>query len=146
MTIPIKNFIRDKATFHSEMTYDETRICFNIKPYRSTETGIYFILDGEDILKVGKAEGKQGLAGRIGSYRSSQITRLSNDRTTQLLFNTMTKSHKGKTLSLYVFEIKMIETIFEGYPVKTSLVRSFEETLSRQARSEGHSMVLSGQD
>ena len=140
------NFIKTRAIRHSSMKYDESRMCFLMEPYRSTETGIYFIVDENDILKVGKAEGKNGLAGRLGSYRTSQVTRYPNDRTTQLLFKTMTTTHKDKWLDMYVFEIPMSEVLFEGYAVKTSLARSFEETLSRQARLEGHSMAMSGQD
>jgi len=140
------DFVKNRATFHSHMQYDESRMCFLMDAYRSIETGIYFILDGDDILKVGKAEGKNGLSGRLGSYRSSQVTRYPNDRTTQLLFKTMTTTHKDKILSMYVFPIPMSEVLFEGYTVKTSLARSFEETLSRQARLEGHSMTMSGQD
>ena len=145
----VKDFIILKTNLHSSMRYDESRMCFLMEPYRSTETGIYFIVDDNDkfdILKVGKAEGKYGLSGRLGSYRSSQVTRYPNDRTTQLLYKTMTNTHKDKWLSMYVFEIPMSDVLFEGYVVKASLARSFEELLSKQARAEGHTMVLSGQD
>lgn len=139
----VKQLIETKAKFFSFMTYVERTSSFDMGQYSSENTGIYFIVyennltNTFDILKVGKADGERGLRSRLGKYRTRRRlpTRV-----------VMSGSHKDKILSLYTFEIPMEKVLFEEYSVQTSFIRSFEKTLSIQARSEGHSMLLSGQD
>jgi hypothetical protein len=132
------------------MTYDDTEVRFVMEQCRDTTTGVYFIVDEQngmfDILKVGKAEGKRGLSQRLNGYRTTGRTRLPVDRTAQLWHNVMTNQHRGSTLSVYIYPLAMTEVLIEGYTVRSSMVRSFEETLSKQARLEGNSMLLSGFD
>ena len=69
--VSVTNFIKDHAVFHSDMTYNCERKSFNLDSYQKTNQGIYFILDKEDILKIGKADGQKGLKGRVADYRKS---------------------------------------------------------------------------
>lgn len=142
----VLDFIKTKGKHHCEMQWLDNRKGFDMEIYRSRSSGIYFILDGDNIMKVGKADGKGGLHSRLYSYRNDHTKRIKVCRTVQLYDRVMNGELRGKTLSVYVFEMESPEVLFEGYTVKSSIVRSFEETLSKQARAEGHSMLLSGQD
>lgn len=142
----VLDFIKEKAKYHCEMQWIDERKGFDMEICRSESSGVYFILDGNDIMKIGKADGKRGLHLRLYSYRNNHVKRIKVCRTVQLYDRVMNGELKGNPLSVYYFEMETPETLFEGYTVKSSIVRSFEETLSKQARAEGHSMLLSGQD
>lgn len=144
--MPVLDFVRTRATYGGEMRYNAPRIGFDMPVLTSEVPGVYFILLGTDILKVGKAEGKLGIKGRLLNYRSTNRSRLPFDRTCQLVHRIMTTDLKDQVLEVYYFEVPKTETLLEGYTVLTSMARSFEELLSRQARVEGHSMLLSGFD
>jgi hypothetical protein len=142
----VLDFIKNTAVWHDEMKYDETRAAFNMASSKNTDIGIYFIVYGKDILKVGKADGKKGLAGRIHDYRSSCKSRLNRDNTARLINETMTsKKWKGKALEFYTYSVPEVEMNIHGYKIKLSGARSLEEQLSRQAEKEGHSLALSAQ-
>lgn len=142
----VLEFIRSNAVRHDVIKYDGSRVAFDIKPSKNTRMGIYFILHGKDILKVGKADGKKGLAGRIQDYRSSGKARLHRDKTALLIHETMTsKKWDGETLEFYTYTLPEIEMSIHDYKIKLSGARSLEEQLSRQAEKEGHSLALSAQ-
>ena len=140
------DFIINSSVWHDNMKYDESRAAFNMSSSQNTDIGIYFIVHGKEILKVGKADGKKGLAGRIQDYRSSGKKRLHRDKTALLIHETMTsKKWKGKELEFYTFNVPEVEMTIHGYKIKLSGARSLEEQLSRQAEKEGHSLALSAQ-
>ena len=153
----VEQFILTKATYMSTMTYDKERYGWDIPNLPSKTPGIYFIVRDKsstdptlDILKVGKAEGKYGLRGRMQSYTSTSVNRKDWDRTIQYVHNAMHSllDKKGNhcDLHLYCFEMPMSKVLFEGFELEASIIRSLEKTLSVQATGEGHSMLLSGQD
>jgi len=144
--IKVIDFVKKKATFHSSTTYDETTAQFKMPIYQSKTPGVYFILYGNDIMKVGKADGRNGLKGRLNDYRAKNVIRIPNDPTAKLFHDIMTTKLKGKVLDFYVYEIPMLETLLEGYTIHMSRARSFEIALSKQANEEGHSMLLSSQN
>lgn len=144
----VLNFVNKIARIHSNMQYDLTRCSFIMEPYKNNASGVYFILDGDDILKIGKADGTNGLKGRIASYRANHSKRkmIGNDYTLNRFYELMTGEFNNKTLKMYVYEVPNKEIILEGYTVKADMARGLEKILSQQAKSEGHSMLLSGQD
>lgn len=155
----VENFILSKAVYISTMEYEPDRYGWNIAALPDKIPGIYFIVRAGkfkgkgaklDILKVGKAEGKQGLRGRIQSYSSTSINRKDWDRTIRYLHTSMQtlldENNDHCEIKLYCMELPMTKVLFEGYELEQSMIRSLEKTLSVQATQEGHSMLLSGQD
>ena len=156
--LSVDKFISKKCTFLSTMVYDPERYKWDMNlDGLSTTPGIYFIVRGSfdestkfDILKVGKADGKRGLRGRMQSYTSVSVNRKDSDRTIMYVHDSMRSllDDNGKhcELKLYYFAIPLETILFEGYKCETSVIRSFERSLSIKAGEEGHSMLLSGQD
>tara|TARA_B110000444_G_C18596592_1_gene480997 strand:- start:144 stop:587 length:444 start_codon:yes stop_codon:yes gene_type:complete len=147
MQISILNFIQEHAIFHSDMVYDESRKSFNMNSYENNHPGIYFILDGDDLLKIGKADGNTGLKGRISTYRTRLVRSYeTGDQTTILWHTVMTGNLKSKKLKMYVLPIDPIKVSFKGVEVNAMMARSLEKKLSELANIQGHSMMLSGQN
>ena len=147
MQISVLNFIQAHAIFHSDMVYDESRKSFNMNSYENNHPGIYFILDGDDLLKIGKADGNTGLKGRISTYRTRLVRSYeTGDQTTILWHTVMTGNLKSKKLKMYVLPIDPIKVSFKGVEVNAMMARSLEKKLSELANIQGHSMMLSGQN
>jgi len=145
--INVIEFISENALFHSEMTYNLERKSFDLDPYESTYPGIYFILDNQDILKIGKADGKQGLKGRIANYRTRLVKNFEKGDSTVLLWNTvMTGSLNETVLSIYLLPLEPRTTTHLGIEVEIMIARSLESKLSKLAKKQHHSMKLSGQN
>lgn len=145
MKLAVLEFMHTHATLHSSMEYDSNRKSFSIKPCEDTTPGVYFIVSADDILKIGKAEGRYGLKGRIKSYRSNLSTR-KNDHTVDRIFFVMTGKLHNCVLHMYILPLPKEKVLFKGHEIELQMARSLEKTLSKQARLEGHSMLLSGQD
>ena len=145
--LTVLEFIEQKAQFHGIMKYNEQRHSFDLEQCNIVDHGIYFFVDGIDILKVGKADGKFGLKGRLNNYRYDNLqTRAEFDRTANRLYTIFEDPKmREKSIVVWVLPVPMVESIFEGYSVQMSRARSLEEQLSRQAEKEGHSLLLSGQ-
>ena len=144
--ISVIEFINANAKFHSNMTYNHDRKSFNLEPYGDPTPGIYFILDIDDILKIGKADGRSGLKGRVSTYRTRLVTRYKvGDPTVLLWEKIMTGELNGKTLKMYVLPLEPTYANFKGIEVEMLMARSLEYKLSKLASLEGHSMALSGQ-
>lgn len=140
----VLDFVNKKAKFHSTMTYNLPKKSFIMESCDCTVAGIYIIMHELDILKVGKAEGKYGLHGRLSSYTHDLSKRIT-DKSVQLYERIMTGPLKDKTLQIYTCQVPAKKTLFEGLELELHLARSLEYKLSKQAKAEGHSMLLSGQ-
>ena len=145
MKLSVLDFINTYAKFHSSMVYIPERKSFNLAISDDDRPGIYFILNGEDILKIGKADGKNGLKGRIKSYKSNLSSRR-QDPTVARIYQAMTGVLKNQELSLYLLPLPPIRQQIMGYWLDLQMARSLEYQLSTQAKHEQHSMLLSGQD
>ena len=144
--INVLEFIAANAKLHSNMVYNFDRKSFNLQPYGDTTPGIYFILDENDILKIGKADGRLGLKGRVSTYRARLVTRYKvGDPTVLLWEKIMTGKLDGKILKMYVLPLEPTYANFKGIEVEMLMARSLEYKLSKLASLEGHSMALSGQ-
>lgn len=145
--ISVVEFMNLHAKPHSDMIYDISRKGFILDRCSDTSTGIYFIVrkDTNEILKIGKAEGKYGLKGRVQTYRSKLDSRV-NDHTVKRYYEKMTGPLLGVTLKMYILPLPMQTFDFLGLQVELQMARSLELLLSKQARDEKHSMALSGQD
>ena len=143
--ISVLNFVRTKAIFHSKMRYSRERKSFDLLPLADTAHGVYFILDGDDILKIGKADGKTGLSGSISTYRANLSSR-KNDHTVNKFYKNMLGPLMGKELEMYIYPLPPKSIEHEGYTLEGQMTRSLERILSIQAKSENNSMLLSGQD
>ena len=144
--ISVTKFIKDHAVFHSDMTYNCERKSFNLDSYQKTNQGIYFILDKEDILKIGKADGQKGLNGRVGNYRSKLVSKFDkNDSTVLLWKREMTGSLSDRVLSMYLLPLEPEKKLYLGVEVELSIARSLELELPKLAKEQGHSLKLSEQ-
>lgn len=148
--VKVIDFIMDKCILLGQSKWDADTYSFSDLPICATrQSGVYFILHGKKVLKVGKADGMKGLHARLYSYRSNNKSRVVGkyaDQFTAVLHEKMTTLLKGKKLSFYYYEIPKKETVLEGFKVHTCMARSFEKELSVQARLQGHPMTLSGSD
>jgi hypothetical protein len=140
----VLDFVKKKAKFHSLMTYNLPKKSFVVQPCHCTVAGIYIIMHNFNILKIGKAEGRYGLHGRLSSYTHDLSKRI-NDKSVQLYERVMTGPLKDKELEVYTYQVPAQKTIHEGFELELHLARSLEYTLSKQAMNEGHIMLLSGQ-
>ena len=144
--VSVAKFIKDHAVFHSAMTYNCERKSFNLDSYQKTNQGIYFILDKEDILKIGKADGQQGLKGRVANYRSSLVSSFKKADSTVLRWNReMIGSLSDRTWSMYFLPLESEKKLFLGFEVELSIARSLELELPKLAKEQGHSLKLSEQ-
>jgi hypothetical protein len=150
----VLEFIDTHCQFHSEMTYDEKLYGFDVRNFSYKIPGIYFITatseDGtRHIVKVGKADGREGLKGRISQYRSKNYKRVGKDRTIDFTHKAMSEIHKkygeGCVLNMYVHLMEKTVTEYHGILLESSFIRSLEEKLTLQAYGERHPMLLSGQ-
>ncbi len=143
----VLEFIKVNAFFHSDMFYINERKSFDVKPYPNNVPGVYFILNKDDILKIGKADGKNGLKGRVATYRTSLVSRhKAGDPTVLLWEKVMMKTLKDNILQFYLLPLPPINKVFKGIEVELLMARSLEFKLSQLARNENHSMMLSGQN
>ncbi len=143
----VLEFIKVNAFFHSDMYYIDERKSFDVKPYPNNVPGVYFILNKDDILKIGKADGKNGLKGRVATYRTSLASRhKAGDPTVLLWEKVMMKNLKDNILQFYLLPLPPINKVFKGIEVELLMARSLEFKLSQLARNENHSMMLSGQN
>ena len=143
----VLEFINLIATPHDEMIYDSSRMGFDMKQSEITNPGIYFFVESDNILKVGKADGERGIRGRLNDYRKKNITKdgKPNTKTAELIDKKMRTLLKGKKIKVYVFEIPSKDEDIHGFKIKTNNARALELVLSRQAKDEGHQLHLSGQ-
>jgi hypothetical protein len=139
----IIDFIKDNAKFHSFMTYNNSMKSFDIEPYKETHPGVYFIVCDDCIQKVGKAEGKYGLKGRMSQYTGNKVKTFQNDKTDVLWNSVMTNELKNKKLEMYVLPTEPIIFKFLGIEVEGMIARSLEKKLSILAREQDHPMLLS---
>lgn len=149
--VKVIDFVMEKCTFLGKSKWNSEEYGFLDLPMCSTrKPGIYLILHGKKILKVGKADGAHGLYGRLYSYRSSNRHRVHGkypDQFTVMLNNKMNLPElSGKALSFYYYEIPKKRTILEGFEIESCVARSFEKQLSKQCRLQNHPMTLSGSD
>lgn len=145
--LSVREFMLIHARRHSDMTYDESRMGFLLDKCYDISTGIYFIVrkDTKEIQKIGKAEGKYGLKGRIATYRGKLASR-KNDKTVEIYKKAMTGVLAGVPLEMHILPLPTKTMDYLGIEVELQMARSLELTLSKRARDEGHGMHLSGQD
>jgi hypothetical protein len=107
--------------------------------------GVYALFShgGERIQKVGKAEGKNGLAGRLRMYtRAKTDQKLAKDSTVQLWLDVMTSQLLGQELEVYYVEAapipvqNIITDQFVKAPILAHWARDFELQLSLAASRE----------
>lgn len=140
----VLELIKEHAIFHDFTKYNPDRNSFDMNICRITEPGVYFFLDGDDILKVGKGDGRIGLKGRIGNYRQKNFAASNGDAQAKMINRVFsTKKMQKKKLSVYVLPVPMIDSPLYGRVVQMSRARSLELQLSKQAEEEGHSLLMS---
>ena len=144
----VLEFINLYTKPHGEMSYDSSRMGFDMKQSEINNPGVYFFVESNNILKVGKADGERGIQGRLNDYRKKNLTKEGkpNSRTAELIHRKMQTVLQGKKIKVYIYETPSKEENIKGFIIKSNSARAFELVLSRQAREEGHSMHLSGQN
>ena len=121
----IVEFIKNNAKFHSFMTYNNSMKSFDIEPYKETHPGVYFILCDDCIQKIGKAEGKYGLKGRMSQYTGNfKIKTFQNDKTDILWNSVMTNELKNKILEMYVLAAEPIIFSFFFIELEAMIARN----------------------
>jgi hypothetical protein len=163
--LPVETFIKTKCIFHTKAKYNKQRYAFDMEQCRDKTPGVYFIcvnVDGNlHIQKVGKGEGVSGLYQRIAQYIASGVNRVNGthgkhenryDRSVITMHLAMEKVFEtyGNDVELlfYIYPFPKEDKLHKdsGYILESSQVRALELKLSKQAKKEGHPMLLSGQD
>lgn len=143
-------YVKENFKYLGKSKWDPDKVCFNDLPSCNTNSaGVYVIMYGNRIHKVGKADGVKGLKQRIASYAKSKlsnITRANPDMFTVALHNKMTSELEGKTMSFYFMETPKGDEMFKGLKVEKCVARSVEKELSMLARLQRHPMLLSSSD
>lgn len=143
-------YVKENFKYLGKSKWDSDKVCFNDLPTCNTNSaGVYVIMYGNRIHKVGKADGVKGLKQRINSYAKSKlsnITRANPDIFTVALHKKMTSELEGKTMSFYFMETPKRDEMFKGLQVEKCVARSVEKELSMLARLQGHPMLLSASD
>lgn len=148
--VNVLEYVKERFEYLGKSKWDPDTVCFNDLPTCNTNSaGVYVIMYGNRIHKVGKADGVKGLKQRIASYAKSKlsnITRANPDTFTVALHKKMTSELKGKTMSFYFMETPKGDELFAGLQVEKCIARSVEKELSMLARLQGHPMLLSTND
>jgi len=150
-SVKVLDFVKQKCTLLGKSKWNSDQYGFlELSKCSTKQSGVYVIIHGNKIQKVGKADGVRGLQARLGNYASSNKSRITGKYVDQFTVRLNEKMNypelKGKSLSFYYYEIPKKETTLEGFKVQTCMARSFEKELSIQARLQGHPMTLSGTD
>ena len=153
------DYIAARFTFHSLITYDIEK-CKWIIPILNTHShGVYAIMLGNDILKLGKGDSNRkpkekgsarngGLRARIDSYRHVGKSQAEGDPTGKLWHKIMSGPLAGKELQLLYMETPttIIKDDLLGVDIVASTAREYERIISDMATRDGHSMLLSGRN
>jgi hypothetical protein len=130
----------------SDVEYTGTGWTFNGRDASDTRRGVYAFIGIDGIEKVGKAENADGIRARTNQYTLSK-KRLNEDRADKsdaLWDEVMNDDLKDRTLEFYFLPVESKIEIIHGIEIEVDGIRSFEKTLSTQARAEENPMRLSG--
>ena len=145
---------------------DESRFCWDDATSVSlpTQSGVYFLLSHNDtkIQKIGKADGRGGLKGRLRGYTAKKTPhKINTDKTDRLWREKMTNHLLGESISVFYYETSPMEinksyiqgNVEHSLVVEAQWARSLEEKLSRLAAQDVkergvtyEEMLLSGQN
>ena len=149
-SINVLKYVKENFIYLGKSKWYPDKVCFDdLPPCNTNSAGVYVIMHGNRIHKVGKADGVKGLKQRIASYAKSKlsnITRANPDIFTVALHNKMTSELEGKTMSFYFMETPKGDELFNGLQVEKCVARSVEKELSMLARLQSHPMLLSASD
>jgi hypothetical protein len=153
MKMTVTQFIKKHCELHStEVTYDEWSKSFYLRHFSDrTSRGIYFFTVGDDVLKVGMADGIRGFYDRFSKYNCNQASSFEKGNASATsMYYAMQEVYKkyGKRVKMQVWVHKMDNELenYHGFTVPSSKIRGFEYAMSLRAREEGHSMLLSKQN
>lgn len=121
--------------------------CFNLNNFSHREgihlVGIYFIVakyNGKTfVLKVGKADGKQGFYKRFNMYSTTSC----DDSIVDAMPNVLKKFPSAKFFLYYHSMEKKVAKYLGHTFLSSPDTRSLEEHMARLAEREGHPMLLS---
>ena len=125
-----------------------------LKPFYEREIptsfGIYFIVNGFDILKIGKASGKKGLQQRVTDYISKTYyhskDRQARDKTAQKVLKAFRNELHDSQIDIYVIDLNEyapdIEDKILGGIIKVDPVRAYEIKFTQLAKEEEHTLQL----
>ena len=142
-------FIEQKFTYHGPMMYNSETFKWELERLSTKKHGIYAILLDKDIMKFGKADSDAGgLRRRLDDYRNHSPKRRGFDPTSNLWHTVMTGPLADKVLELYYWEtpIRTISDELLDIDITMSSARQYEKKLSKMAKAEGHSLLLTGQN
>lgn len=125
-----------------------------LKPFYQQEIpttyGIYIVVDGFDIIKIGKAAGKNGLLQRVSDYINPSYynspDRRARDRTAQKLYNLFSQDLKDSQIDIYIVELDKfaaeIEDPILGGTIKVDPTSAYEKKFTALAIEENHPLTL----
>jgi hypothetical protein len=163
----IKNYLEDQekhkiidiiqhSVYAGEFNINHERRNCRVEVGKETRQCVYFIVqflngvidfskDNAVIQKVGKADGEEGLYGRISGYNCDNVDK--PDRSITKLYNVFNEQLNGQTLHLFYIPFEPIITDIPGnFTVEVSRAREAEKMYAYYARVQGHPLLLSSYD
>ena len=141
----VVKFIKEDCVYHSKMIWSSTSFFMAGLPHKvgKSMVGIYFITvfyeNKLHVLKVGKADGKQGFYKRFNMY-----TNLACDEYVVNMMPKVMKQFPNGEFRMYYHCMEPKTTKYKGYTIPDRVdARGFEEFMSTLATEQGHPMLLS---
>jgi hypothetical protein len=101
---------------------------------------------GNDILKIGKSDGKNGIAQRLNEYRANSRGFLTNPSSSASVIKRVQESElRQLEIDIYYIPIDPVQITIAGVSVLASPARELEHALHTMARLEGHSLRFAKQ-
>ena len=140
--------IKRVANYHGSATYNVVEHRWNFSKIAETRKGVYIFVEkgGNDILKIGKADGKMGISQRANEYRANSRGFLTIPSSSASVIKRMQETElRQLEIEIYYIPIDPVQMTVAGFNVLASPARELEHALHTTAREEGHSLRFSKQ-
>ena len=139
--------IKKVAVRHGEAYYSMEEWCWKFNPVEETRKGVYiFVSKDGDILKVGKADGKRGLLGRLNEYWKPSKSFLKNPSSSASVMKRVQEADRRVVDAvIYYIPLDPIQVTVSSFSIQATPARELEEFIAARAHEEGHSLLFSKQ-
>lgn len=141
----VLGLIKSHGIYHARATYCFQAFGWNFPKCTETRKGVYvFVSMGGDILKIGKADGRGGIARRLNEYRSMTGVSLTKPGTSASVIKSVQETaNRLPEMDIYYIPIDSVICTVAGVEMMTTPAREFEQALRDMARQEGHALKFS---
>ncbi len=138
--------IKRKANYYKSATYNAVENRWDFPEIAETRKGVYIFVDKgrNDILKIGKADGKKGISQRLNEYQANSRGFLNNPSSSASVIKRVQETElRQLEIEIYYIPIDPVQVTIAGFNVLASPARELECTLHDMALEEGHSLRFS---